>query len=709
MNLADLSYQFTRLEDSLYDLDDAKSKKGSLSSIHLPKSLEPEEHAEFIKQRLQGINDQLSRIGRTLTVNEISLFPAWDKRFVTLAENLLNEPHVKSDAALKSAVEATKEHIDDIRSRILHRDEVESPVPPSVLASHVVSHGAVDRPFGLLEDGIGALWRFVKTKTTSTVAQVGIASTPEEEAEIEVRKTSLTRESGGSEATLFASKLSEYTIAYLKEHILNIKEREPALRPAFLSDFFDDLRSENPIPTPMGDVVIKLLEQEADLKKVIETNLLLFLKNIYCNMDVAFTKTPYVLTSVLHETLSATLEDMQKEEKVTGETVGSQMGLVQRDLLLSGKVVNPFIQFIMKIGLPNGNDDLYIPSQGLSSVGKGTFPGAVLLRRVGVDTRQDVLKIIQKASAEIFQSAIQEMSENSDIQQELLLQGYRVINDYISPPKQEELATRFKKEALEGKLGIVEFFTALLSSLFRGAYKPSVERKKEDRTGGDKRIDLLQKKIEEGISFLLPDTKTGIFLKRRAGKTMAASISQTIAEQLREEMGGKKCVSTALDQLQSFIDPSKPRQELFPRTQAEIDVIQQKQQAHRENRLKDIEKEENRLKNNIPAIADRIVENIGFDTTKPTESELLSMNGVVRVFKHMTRMLKGFINNLLKTLVLGILKAIDFRSQIDVTMKKFRRSVEGVPQDAFAIFMIDWVGKNTRDVPAILEGPDKKK
>lgn len=515
---------------------------------------------------------------------------------------------------------------------------------------------------------------------------------------IQEKKRRIDTLTGDTQMTDFANTFSGYVVSYLEEHLLHIKERDPELRPAFLENFFHRLYRDDPTPNWEGRLLMSMVSHHKEkLQQAIELNVLFFLGNVYEKVDATFSAHPYALMSLVHTTLERTLQEVREQ---TDPSLGTVMGVKERNLLLDGQMQERFSNFFLEIGFPNREEDLQLPIRGADEdwSQRNFFVRQFLKIRAGAEhkiveaNRKKIVTLVQDVITSLFRSSMFELSEHADIEQALFLKGYQELNAFLFPSSAERDIS-VKRGGTE--IPVIDFLIALLTSFFQDLGALFIRRKseQEDTTHYDKQDDLVLR-IEESIRAFIPDTWLGKKIKNRFASTMAKKLAPQLAEKLKE-FGGMNCINQALQFTKEQLDvKTRPMSEMFPRTQNEIEALQKKQADLREQREKEIQEEERRLQTRMPELAKRVVDFIGFDTTIPPEWD--SMSRRAQLAKQVSFFFKRLINNFLKTLIRFVFWAIGLGPKIGRVSKAIRQRTQAIPQDAFALFMCDLVQKASR-------------
>jgi hypothetical protein len=681
MQLQDLSFRFALLETDLFDIESDKSKKIKMHPIALPRYNKRTDHLLFIKERLSCIHDELGlQELRPLSPKVSALLPSWCEKCSVTIDTLAKTSYFQStedrEEIVKLASE-TRSKIEDIKARCglfqksLKEKELFEAAPPQ--SDGGVRNWMTTKLSGAAR-GLGHwLGGYFGKKADNTV--VWLSKAPKEEKKlIEQEQRELRIASGGPVALSFAATFSDYLVSYLEEHVLHINEREVGLRPEFLTKFFEDPYVPHPVPTALGKAFIAALSSNReDIRKMLEVNVLIFLDNVYSKMDIAFTNSPYALTSLVHATLAETINEVEKDKALP---LLDSMGLVQRNMLLSGQVTTQLVGMFLKMGFPKGAESLHIPSKTISFFG-----------------RDALWNVIEEVFTSTLRDSLIDMSEHSDIQEELLLKGYRELNDYLMGRMPEEDERR-RRAGGAGHTILVEFLVTIFSSFFAALRTAFFNQGEKNQKDGNERQTLypanedLACQIQSGLSSLLPDTWIGKKLKQHISPRIAASMAPLLAERLRE-FGGKTCINEGLQRMEALL------QKDFPRTQNEKEEVEKHEQEERAAQKKELEEEELKFRDNIPVLAKKVVENFGFNMIIPSEKKLRQMWGPQRWSKKIDLFFRKFINTCFEKIILALFRIIDLPKQIDQSMYRLHKSAEKIPQDAFVTFMLDWIGKRT--------------
>lgn len=678
----DFSYRVAHLENELVGIYSKGEPSFKKHSVSLVKQHSKKEYLSFIKERLSRIDTILSHSQEPLSSRIKAQLPAWSEKYSRLVEKLLGFDNLGENEEIAHLIADTNEKMSRIQHALLQKT-----APKNDKAGF----------WAALKRGGVFLWNAGIDAGKRCIGRVGgragawlLHASPEEEALIQEKRITLDQVTGDQAAASFASKLSEHLVDYLEEHLVHIQERDVALRPPWLSTFFQDPYVSEPVPNALGSLMIQLLSSgKADLKKMVEINVLNFLHNVYAKTNEAFAQSPHALTSLVHDTLAKTLEEVQREHSQNEPLLGSAMGNVERNSLLSGEVTHTLVAVFLKMGFPNGASDVYIPS-----------------RMVNYFARDVLWSTLSSGLEEVLKSVLMDMSEHTDVEQELLLKGYREINDFLSPPSEKEKIGR-EREREMGKSIFIELLIALFGSFFSSVRSSFHEPKKQEveRMGVDYagREDLT-KKVEEVFGFLLPET--GFIGK--LGRTIATKTSSSLSTQLSDslrEFAGNRCMNQVFSQLNDIVKSTSSITDRFPRTARDVQRGEERRIQLRQERTEAIQQEERKLKMSSPLIAKKIVEYKGFNTTPYSRDELQAMWPITRLIRTFLRFFKILLNTLFEKVLLALFWAIDLPSKIERLNRKFRTSLENIPQDAFVLFMMNWLGKRA---DSILSSADQK-
>lgn len=668
------SYRLALLENTLLDICSKSDAPIKTTPLSLPKHHSKEAYIDFIKVRLARIESTLNQSQEPLSSKIKAQLPAWCEKYSRLVEKLLGFDALQKDKEICHLVERTNEKILRVQRACLQMPA--SSEETGGVWTALKKGGAFlwQNTIGRVCSGFGAGKRVVG-KVAGMAGAWLLHASPEEEALIQEKSISLDRVTEDRAASSFAARLSEYLVAYLEEHLVHIKERDISLRPSWLKTFFHDPYLPVPVPNALGALMIQLMSSgKEDVKKMVEINVLNFLHNVYARTNEAFTHSPHALTSLIHDTLERTLEEAQQEEMKQEPLLGSVMGNVERNALLSGKVTKNLVALFLKMGFPNGSSDLYIPS-----------------RMVSYCARETLWSTLSSGFEEVLKSALIDMSEHTDVEQELLLKGYREINDFLAPPSEEERVARVMETGV-GKSIFIDLIVALFGSFFSSVSSSLREPKKETERIEYSRREDLTKRMKEMFGFLLPKTGAVGRIGRWIGAKTAPSLTTQLSDTLKE-FAGNRCMNRVFSQLTDLLKPSPSIADRFPRTVADTKRVEEQRETLRQERKKALQQEETKLKMGVPLIAKKIVEYKGFDTTPPTKEELQAMWPITRIVRTLFRFCKIFLNILFEKVLLALFWAIDLSSKIEKLNRKLRVSVENIPQDAFALFMLSWIGK----------------
>ena len=714
MGLGDISFRFALLENKLFEITDRTMD----STIPLPKVFSGDELVHFIKERWKSIQialPDLSQPGANVSHKIIHLMPGWCDQGSELFKKSRSIAILAANADIMSLVDESERQIHAVKSRCesLAHGEERLPLRPlcvpkkGILGAFSEVVKAVGGGAGYVLTGAlvgtGAIARrvfdFTEERVTKTIVPQVIHCTELHDKKLQKMQTILARLSGDSQkAASFAKNISEYSVAYLDTHVCHIREREIALRPRFLTYLFEnrDIYVENPVLNADGRLLQDLLtapKKREDLRKVIELNVVLFLNNMYDTLNRAFDETPYALAHLIHSTLLESIKELEKIEEHRDEVdgaitlLGSRMGLDERNALLSRKVTKDLAAVFLKVGLPPESQyPISLPAGSVS------LPGGSWLFETKKPNRSRIVSICQECTETILYDALVEMSNHSDIQEELLLAGYRALNEFLKPA----LVVRSQQE-MQVSTGeaFVDFFIALFTSFFQevGTLFTDPRRQgkkilKTDFMGAPQ----LQEAVQQAISAVFPNN----WIAKKASPYLASSITPQLAETLKD-FGREKCINAALEQMSPLIDLSRPREELFPMKQTEVDMETERRDQRRLQRARDIAVEEQRLLENVPFMAQKVADAIGPDITPLSQKNLESMGKVTRIWKKMCLSIRIFVNKILRQVVLTIFKIAGVPMLVKNVSMRVRETAKIIPQDAFAIFMMDWIGKRAQE------------
>lgn len=214
-----------------------------------------------------------------------------------------------------------------------------------------------------------------------------------------------------------ARYLGKFITHLLKEELINTSERDPLLRASFLKQLFYDTNVQNPTPSPVGSMLISLLQKNPELvERVIEANILQGLDNIYRHLALVQKHKPELLGDFLVHCLATTTAQISETKRVEERRLPYEIGTKERAGLVSQQTPKSLSKLILLLGFPRGAADIQLPLPNLVT------PHA-----------QDALyQLMDDGLTNCFYTAFQEMATNNNLKEALLLQGFTAIKKSLA-------------------------------------------------------------------------------------------------------------------------------------------------------------------------------------------------------------------------------------------------------------------------------------
>lgn len=683
MNIPDLSFRFALLETRLCEMGFSSKKVKPIS-------------ADIIG-RISELTETLSS-PPSLSSRIVEQLPSWCDDCDTLLRQMVGSSEYSSNRE----IETLNHSIDELRKRCLNHKESHGlpqqrvslpeaqPIsqPKKGFFSWAISGithamrrtgSLVTRCFHTVASAGGNLRRRAVAVALPAISWWYGAFTNQDER-IQKKQEQLdlfVGETHGKKPSTLATTLSQYIFSYFEEHVMHIQEREPALRPPFLSVFFHDLYSADPKPTTVGIGFQNLLStKKEEFRKCIEDNLLFFLNNVSHHVrEGSFINEPYAVVKMFHETLNEVVKNVESDSSLSGEMEKDDLVVAERNKLLTGDITRNLVHFILSVGFPRGALDVQIgpveepPSSDNAPI---VFPGRSgeivgPLEPEANTVQKKIYSAINDALFEELQDRLISLTKNNDLQDEFLLQIYRQINSFLNPSSEQQQNG------------------GPISALF-----PDFEGQKiaSEPVAYEYESDLVES-LQKGATLLLQGTG----LEKWIGRINFSKMARELSSRFRS-FDTQKMLQLIFPQLETMLTPSQvfPSQErtseskLFPRTQQEIQAREAERDARRKQRAEELLQEMTQLQKNVPHMAKMFARWKGFN-------DIPSLNEQSGLSTRIERVCKKIVNAVLTKFIQAFFKIIAMKSKIRTLNQQIAQQTQKIPQDTYILFLCDWLGR----------------
>jgi len=468
----------------------------------------------------------------------------------------------------------------------------------------------------------------------------------------------------GPPTVRFAKTISETLVTYLREHVLHIQERDPALRPEFLEYFFDDPYSHSPKPSFLGNLFIPLLKDHEGLAiTIVEANMLKALYNAYTQLNEIQNNKPELVLEFARKTLEMGLEHIRSEEEARKTKGIGELKTKERNLILSGAMQKAFAQFILALAFPQGNKEIFIPNLIPSILGKERLVSWI---------RQTAFSLTTEGLGDLFFLVLADLSEHNDVKEELLIEGYEIALSTLEKPKQPSVEEPRQEQPRASHSLLVVGILASCIKIFIDTFKSFFTRKSSTHT---------RYEYQERFNTLIYSTAKTILKKSTLSRITPDPILRYVASKignaLTTSLQSIRFVDVADQVLESIATnlTEHPEIRIYPRTIEQLLEQKQIRQENQRNRRAHLHDLENRFGQNIDGLIDAV-----WDAMKLPDREISSeeRQGIHSIIPRIKRRTKHYINSCLY-------KAISFICWVGGVKRITRRIGQKTTQTAEAI------------------------
>lgn len=680
---------FTQLSHACYHLD---LLKGDIDEIK-EKTPEPPQHpspADVLNVAITSLHSfqESIRIETPLNNRKIQvLFPSiiekanrilmqMEKRTSMLStskKTAHDEAEKELLERLKTAIHDCKETLTTTEEKLLHSDPIPSQKPD--LRQEIISYAGHTAGQKLVDFGT----RYFESEPIQFKLQ-------QIQASILKNSTNLTNASGSDIPTKFVDTLSAFIMSYLKEHILHVNEREPALRPQFLRFFFDNLYADNlrkidpespPTPTTLGSVFIPLLQNPTISNLMTDCIRLNLFKALSQGLGTVYSlkdTTPFFVTSLFDTIFKTTLDDVRQEisSKSAGDRGINLLTADERAQILSTRFQENFVKTILSFAFPNGPSDLEIPDILSEIPGKQVFEN-YLKEKVAWEGLKKILE-------ELTKTFFVDLSKNDDVKQQLLIKAYEEANSLLSgmdtSKKEPHTLPKRSSAGVKMNLSTVSLISiGIITTIFHiivESIKNVIHHRRDPTTFTYKKQGEINSNIEKTMEWLVKGSKIRSFFVKLFGKKVAEAIGNTTVRSL-QEIDVKKFINIQLASITEIISPEN-YQRYMARTAQEELQNEEKLKKERTDNAAHLRNLKTAFGNNFNGIIKNVAEEF-----YPTEIYKDEAN---RLHKKIHYFCRCFLQKGIRNFISFFLWTIDARRITKELEQKSSQIVETIDQDA---------------------------
>ncbi len=497
-------------------------------------------------------------------------------------------------------------------------------------------------------------------------------------------------------ASQFAAVTSEKVCEFLKDAVLDVADKDPVVRPAFLKGNIltdESAYTKNPEYTFVGKLLANLLEDSPkEFETVIEVNLLKATSNVVNFLTDLQTEKPFFLVDLCRKCL----------EDVVLEIGGKDISPEDAQIQIMKEFTLKSTDLIFDIAFPNGANGLILPDLG----------------GINFILRPVLWNLVKEVIDDQIGEFLGDLQGKTDLKNLLMIEGYTSLMPFIgTKPQNTGIAQRAAKITVEtgqaltfAPIGFVYIFLKLIMtsivSVFQRTGVPKI--KKENAYVDQGSFNAHLKTL---IDSIVQDTDSKL-LKFVANRKLSGFIDEwgpVIVEAIREI----NFLDILNDQLQSVVSSVvspggswegkgvnqtyKTAPIPFPKTLQEQEKKEENAKIQEQARAEHVENLQKQLGENIDGLLHEITEGYAVKHSDFTDEELKSATSRQKLAKKLHSIWASFANACIYRIVRIAAFVLGVRSKIKSTSKVFHEKLKRVHQEEFLLAIGEFERKELRD------------